>query len=107
MTANDPSPREAASGNAIPEGALMSRARTRLSWLPLVLLLAAGCGGQRPKAVTVKGSDTMVILGQRWAENYMDDAPRARRPGHRRRLGHRHRRAHQRDRPTSASPRGR
>ncbi|HWW62012.1 MAG TPA: substrate-binding domain-containing protein, partial [Thermoanaerobaculia bacterium] len=37
-------------------------------------LLAAACGGGReaPRAkVTIKGSDTMVILGQRFAEEYM------------------------------------
>jgi phosphate transport system substrate-binding protein len=27
------------------------------------------------KAITVKGSDTMVILGQRWAENFMNANP--------------------------------
>lgn len=27
------------------------------------------------KSITVKGSDTMVILGQRWAENYMNANP--------------------------------
>jgi phosphate transport system substrate-binding protein len=37
------------------------------------LLLLAGCGGGRSGAVTVKGSDTMVILGQRWAETYMSE----------------------------------
>jgi phosphate transport system substrate-binding protein len=26
--------------------------------------------------VTVKGSDTMVVLGQRWAEEYMKKNPR-------------------------------
>ena len=53
--------------------------------------------GRREKTnITVKGSDTMVILGQRWAEAYMKEQPRHDHPGHRRRLGHRHRRAHQR-----------
>ncbi len=38
----------------------------------------AGCGGgsdtsDRRRAVTVKGSDTMVILAQSWAENYMKE----------------------------------
>ena len=64
--------------------------------------LAARRRARRPRAargargITVKGSDTMVILAQRWAETYMSDAPRRDRPGHRRRLGHRHRRADQR-----------
>jgi phosphate transport system substrate-binding protein len=41
------------------------------------LAAAAGCGGARARAVTVKGSDTMVILGQRWAETYMAAHPGA------------------------------
>jgi phosphate transport system substrate-binding protein len=40
---------------------------------------AAGTGGASdkggPQAVTVKGSDTMVILVQRWAEEYMKQSP--------------------------------
>ena len=45
--------------------------------LALVALLAAGCGGGgaggggRAARVSVKGSDTMVILGQKWADTYM------------------------------------
>jgi len=40
----------------------------------------AGCGGgsetgAEHKPVTIKGSDTMVILAQRWAENYMKENP--------------------------------
>src|SRR3974390_1267786 len=40
----------------------------------------AGCGGganlgNQHRAVTVKGSDTMVILAQSWAENYMKEHP--------------------------------
>jgi phosphate transport system substrate-binding protein len=37
----------------------------------------SGCGGGTPRAsiVTLKGSDTMVILGQRWAEVYMQTHP--------------------------------
>jgi phosphate transport system substrate-binding protein len=38
---------------------------------------ATGCAPNRPKAVTIKGSDTMVILGQRWAESYMASHPGA------------------------------
>jgi phosphate transport system substrate-binding protein len=52
----------------------------------LAMLLAAACGrpertpGQQRsagggKAVTIKGSDTMVILGQRFAEEYMKKNP--------------------------------
>uniref|UniRef100_A0A832I6U3 Phosphate-binding protein n=1 Tax=Eiseniibacteriota bacterium TaxID=2212470 RepID=A0A832I6U3_UNCEI len=35
-----------------------------------------GCA-QRERALTIKGSDTMVILGQRWAETYMKEHPGA------------------------------
>lgn len=40
-------------------------------------LALAACGGssEDKKTVTVKGSDTMVILGQRWAEHYMQKHP--------------------------------
>jgi phosphate transport system substrate-binding protein len=45
-----------------------------LSGLTLIL---AGCGGGNSgperRSVTVKGSDTMVILAQSWAENYMNE----------------------------------
>ncbi len=46
----------------------------------ILLLLIGGCakgpGGESgSKTVTVKGSDTMVILGQRWAETYMNEHP--------------------------------
>ena len=52
-----------------------------LIWLSVLGLLGAtGCSGGsrsggRPKPITVKGSDTMVILGQRWAETYMRSKP--------------------------------
>ena len=46
--------------------------------------------------ITVKGSDTMVILGQRWAEEYMKKNPEHGAAGDGRRLGHRHQRADQR-----------
>ena len=57
--------------------------------LPAATAAAAG-------NITIKGSDTMVILGQRWAEEYMKKNPDTVHPGDRRRLGHRHQRAHQR-----------
>jgi phosphate transport system substrate-binding protein len=57
--------------------------------LVLSLLLAVACGGERREAasgtsapsggrskpITIKGSDTMVILGQRFAEEYMKNNP--------------------------------
>jgi phosphate transport system substrate-binding protein len=42
------------------------------------LALTAGAASARPAVagtVTVKGSDTMVVLGQRWAEEYMKKHP--------------------------------
>ena len=47
--------------------------------LALVLPLVAGCGGgrDRAKSVNIKGSDTMVILGQKWADEYMKAHPGA------------------------------
>ncbi len=39
-------------------------------------LLAAACGSRHSEnTVTIKGSDTMVILAQRWAEVYMKEHP--------------------------------
>jgi phosphate transport system substrate-binding protein len=45
----------------------------------LMVLALSGCGGPDSggdaKIITIKGSDTMVILGQRWAEAYMGAHP--------------------------------
>jgi phosphate transport system substrate-binding protein len=46
----------------------------------LAATLALGAWGAKPALagpVTVKGSDTMVVLGQRWAEEYMKKHPGA------------------------------
>lgn len=43
-----------------------------------VLLLATACSGSfgdAERRLSVRGSDTMVILAQRWAERYMDEHP--------------------------------
>jgi phosphate transport system substrate-binding protein len=48
------------------------RAQRMVVALAALAAAISGCGGQRREdAVTIKGSDTMVILGQRWAEAYM------------------------------------
>lgn len=55
----------------------------RTAWiltLATTIVLAAGCGGgagsgPQSRPITIKGSDTMVILGQRWAETYMKENP--------------------------------
>jgi phosphate transport system substrate-binding protein len=49
--------------------------------LTLAVVVAAGLGGlaapgyAQGRAISIKGSDTMVILGQRWAEVYMSKHP--------------------------------
>ena len=45
-----------------------------LSVLMLTILLV-GCGQTHKKAIQIKGSDTMVNLGQAWAESYMKKSP--------------------------------
>jgi phosphate transport system substrate-binding protein len=59
---------------------------SRTPALCLALLALAGCPGRKPASagggdagahgvLTVKGSDTMVLLGQRWAEDFMKQSP--------------------------------
>lgn len=60
----------------------MRRTRfTRMTWRAVAtaasLAVAAGPAAAAPRGITVKGSDTMVILGQRWAEQYMTRTPGA------------------------------
>src|SRR5213594_2927067 len=60
-----------------------SRGMTKKHWivltLPLIAALVTSCAA--PPAgkqnITLKGSDTMLQLGQRWAEVYMKDHPNA------------------------------
>jgi phosphate transport system substrate-binding protein len=47
----------------------------RLKTLIAGLLLLLAPAAVRAETITVKGSDTMVILGQRWAEEYMKAHP--------------------------------
>jgi phosphate transport system substrate-binding protein len=47
-------------------------------WGLLIILVLGMCGcggGGQSKSITIKGSDTMVLLGQRWAETYMKEHP--------------------------------
>jgi phosphate transport system substrate-binding protein len=49
-----------------------------LSMLALCILLVTGAAGRanaQGRNITIKGSDTMVLLGQRWAETYMKKNP--------------------------------
>ena len=53
---------------------------SRLLAVAVILTGAAGCAknpvsGSASKTITIKGSDTMVILAQRWAETYMQKIP--------------------------------
>lgn len=41
----------------------------------LIAVLASGLSFTSIEKITVKGSDTMVILSQRWAEVYMKQHP--------------------------------
>jgi phosphate transport system substrate-binding protein len=43
--------------------------------LSIVLVAAAPAVNAQKRNITVKGSDTMVLLGQRWAETYMERTP--------------------------------
>lgn len=54
----------------------MHRSRFLVYAAGLILAVSmVQCGGQARRVVTLKGSDTMVILGQRWAETYMAAHP--------------------------------
>lgn len=55
----------------------MSRDKSKalFSLLSLLFFLGCGEGGMERNVITLKGSDTMVILGQRWAEHYMESHP--------------------------------
>jgi len=50
---------------------------TNLVLFILILLLVGGCGrkSDQPNNLQIKGSDTMVNLGQAWAEEYMKQNP--------------------------------
>ena len=54
-----------------------SRASSILLLVPALALGVLGCGhsSRRGSTITIKGSDTMVILGQRWAEDFMAHHP--------------------------------
>jgi phosphate transport system substrate-binding protein len=47
----------------------------RLALLAVAAALLAATGVRADDGVTVKGSDTMVLLGQKWAEVYMQKKP--------------------------------
>lgn len=54
--------------------------KIRMLLLVYAVLFTTACGrgpdtARENKTVTIKGSDTMVILGQRWAETYMNSHP--------------------------------
>ncbi len=47
----------------------------RKALLFLMLFLFAACRGSKQNSIQIKGSDTMVNLGQAWAERYMENNP--------------------------------
>jgi len=49
--------------------------RTHLILAAALLATAIAVPAHAARGLTVKGSDTMVILGQRWAEMYMNAHP--------------------------------
>jgi len=50
--------------------------KTLLFWASLVLIIVLTCTFvMAGKSITLKGSDTMLLLGQRWAELYMQKNP--------------------------------
>jgi len=55
----------------------MNKFSKRILGLMVMTALAAAPSGYAAQNITVKGSDTMVILGQRWAERYMQQNPDA------------------------------
>jgi phosphate transport system substrate-binding protein len=58
---------------------MIGRHKVLLWSFPLLVLLFCITSSQaQNRAITIKGSDTMVILGQRWAEVYMNQNPGSR-----------------------------
>ena len=56
----------------------MKKLKTRFGMAAIVLIAVLGFAFMpAPKKITVKGSDTMVILAQKWAEVYMKSHPQA------------------------------
>lgn len=59
---------------------MKNRIHSKFIWTALaVILLVSGVGFslKAGQAVTLKGSDTMLLLGQRWAESFMAENPDA------------------------------
>lgn len=48
---------------------------TAIIWPAMAALTTLGIGVMAVQNVTIKGSDTMLILAQRWAESYMKENP--------------------------------
>ena len=56
---------------------LTLRAAVAFAAVAALTVLAAPPTAFAARGITIKGSDTMVILGQRWAERYMNSHPGA------------------------------
>ena len=53
----------------------ISKRAQSAGWIAAIFLAVAPAGAQPVKKITVKGSDTMVLVAQRWAETYMQSHP--------------------------------
>ncbi|HSV43666.1 MAG TPA: phosphate ABC transporter substrate-binding protein [Candidatus Bathyarchaeia archaeon] len=51
--------------------------KKRLVVLAMILITSTAVAGSRKNSIQIKGSDTMVNLGQAWAEKYMEEKPGA------------------------------
>ena len=54
----------------------MKTKNLKLAVAVFLVVLAIGCKSDETKKITVKGSDTMVILSQKWAEAFMKTNPK-------------------------------
>ena len=57
---------------------LMKNGSPSVALLLILMFSAIGVVMAQDKSITIKGSDTMVLLGQRWAEVYMKKNPSSR-----------------------------
>jgi phosphate transport system substrate-binding protein len=68
MNPNRPTPRAA-------RAALRTAVTASCATLLVAAVVLGGCGQPRARNITLKGSDTMVLLGQKWSDEYMKAHP--------------------------------
>lgn len=54
----------------------MKTNKLKLAVAVLLVVLAISCKSDETKKITIKGSDTLVILSQKWAEAFMKENPK-------------------------------